>query len=122
MPSSGQKGWWAMTSEELLGRHVLDEDETLSDPMTGRGNFETVTPDSDAEVGTLVRAALVASLDLAKATVTVEVYSGRIVLRGRVRSLWERITAEQIACSVPGVTRVQDWLVVDRIEKPGEKN
>jgi osmotically-inducible protein OsmY len=44
--------------------------------------------------------------------IRVDVADAHVVLRGQVRSLAERADAEQAAWSAPGVTKVEDELVV----------
>jgi osmotically-inducible protein OsmY len=44
--------------------------------------------------------------------ITVETYGSEVILKGTVRSWIEREEAERVAWSAPGVTRVEDRIVV----------
>jgi osmotically-inducible protein OsmY len=54
--------------------------------------------------------ALRRSADMEASHVSVEVSGGKVTLRGRVKTWWERSLAESAAWSAPGVTQVDDQL------------
>lgn len=80
-------------------------------------SVEPPEPATDGELADRVRAALDASADVIKETVTVAVYGGKVALRGTVASRWERLVAEDVARSVRGVRDVQNMLVVNLKER-----
>jgi len=55
-----------------------------------------------------------ATIDAEK--IAVETDGGKVILRGKVRSIAEREDAENAAWAAPGVTRVQNDLVVEEEE------
>ena len=67
---------------------------------------------STFEVGRKIKDALRRNAELDADRITVEAQDGRVTLRGTVRSFAERRDAEYAAWSAPGVTVVQDEIVV----------
>jgi osmotically-inducible protein OsmY len=65
-----------------------------------------------ADISARMRAAIARSAVLGSQGIRVESHGGTAVLRGDVHSLAEREEAERVAWSVPGVSRVQNDLVV----------
>ena len=59
-----------------------------------------------------IEAALRRSAELDASHITVTVSGGKVTLHGKVKSWWERDVAENAAWSAPGVTQVDDQLVV----------
>ena len=68
---------------------------------------------SDEEVSDHVRQALAEHPNVSKSTISVAVTGGRLILRGSVRTQWDRIEAEDVALSAPGVRAVENLLLVD---------
>jgi osmotically-inducible protein OsmY len=67
---------------------------------------------STSEVGRKIKAALHRSAELDASRIQVEAHDGRVTLRGTVRSWAERTDAERAAWSAPGVTAIDDQIVV----------
>jgi osmotically-inducible protein OsmY len=59
-----------------------------------------------------IQDALKRSAELEAAQITVTVHDRKAILRGRVKSWWERGIAENAAWSAPGIIEVDDQLVV----------
>lgn len=72
---------------------------------------------SDEEVSHLVRQALGRSPDLAITNLTLHTENGTVSLQGSVSSAAEVETATAIACRVPGVKTVANWLLVEQLLK-----
>ncbi len=96
---------------EIVAGHVGVRD------LLDRLVVEPPLPATDAEVADRVRAALDASADVTKSSVTVEVRGGKATLRGNAVDPWERIVAEDIALSVRGVRAVHNLLVINAPQK-----
>jgi osmotically-inducible protein OsmY len=67
---------------------------------------------STTEVGRKIKAALHRSAELDASRIQVETHDGRVTLKGTVRSWAERTDAERAAWSAPGVTAIDDQIVV----------
>lgn len=82
--------------------------------VTGVTNLITVVPRhaSAFDVGTKIKDALRRSADLDAAHITVETHDGSVTLKGSVRSYAERRDAERAAWAAPGVTKVDDRILV----------
>lgn len=65
------------------------------------------------EVQEKIQKALHRSADLDASRISVETEAGRVILRGKVHSWYERDTAERAAWSAPGVSEVQDHIEVE---------
>ncbi len=65
------------------------------------------------EVEARTQAALRRNPGLDATAITVQAEAGTVILAGTVHTLFERKLAEREARTVPGVTAVQDWLLVD---------
>jgi osmotically-inducible protein OsmY len=71
-----------------------------------------VTP-SPEELERRIEAALIRSAETDAERITVDVGDGRVVLKGRVRSWAERQEAERESWSAPGVTAVENHIVIE---------
>ena len=82
--------------------------------VRGVRNLVSVKPRliSEYDVSQQIKEALRRSADVVADHITVETHDGAITLRGSVRSLAELRDAERAAWGAPGVTRVDDRLVV----------
>ena len=82
--------------------------------MRGVSNFISVKPKlaSPMEVSSKIKDALRRKAEADADRVTVETRDGKVTLRGTVRSFVEREDAENAAWSAPGVSEVEDRIVV----------
>lgn len=82
--------------------------------VRGVRNLVSVKPKliSEYDVSQIIKDALRRSADVVADHISVETHDGAITLRGSVRSLAELRDAERAAWGAPGVTRVDDRLVV----------
>jgi osmotically-inducible protein OsmY len=71
-------------------------------------------PGAPGPIAELVRDAIAHDPRLRGRHIEVDAFGPSVVLRGRVRTLEERLEAEEVARCVPGVTRVADYLRVAR--------
>ena len=78
--------------------------------MTNLLQLEQRSPATD--VKECIESALRRSAELDSKQILVSATAGRVTLRGHVRSLAERDDAERAAWSAPGVTAVNDELLV----------
>jgi osmotically-inducible protein OsmY len=67
---------------------------------------------SPAAVREKIENALRRSAELEASHINIEVSGGRVTLRGKVKTWWERSIAESAAWSAPGVTQVDDHLTL----------
>jgi osmotically-inducible protein OsmY len=82
--------------------------------VTGVTNLIRVRAPLDVgEVREKIQKALHRSADLDASRISVETEAGRVILRGKVHSWYERGTAERAAWSAPGVSEVQDHIEVE---------
>lgn len=111
-----ENGW--VTIEGSVGTHFQRQAaERAVRYLTGvKGiiNHALVKPSgaSVTEVGRKIKAALHRSAELDASRIQVEAHDGRVTLRGTVRSWAERTDAERAAWSAPGVTAIDDQIVV----------
>jgi len=98
----------------------FQKDETEADlrrlsGVKGVINAIAVKPRADAsDVREKIEKAFSRSAELEAARITVHADGGKVVLSGRVNTWIERDIAERAAWSAPGVTQVQDEIVVAR--------
>lgn len=69
-------------------------------------------PQSDDEVESAIRAALTTSAALAANEINVQVENGRVELKGKVDSYYEKWVAEDLADRTPGVVALDNQIVV----------
>lgn len=105
---------------KLLAHEIVSCYEGVRD-LVNRLRVEPSEPAGDREVADRVRAALDASADVTKETVTVAVHDGKVTLEGNVGCHWERVVAEDVALSVRGVRDVRNLLVVNLMEKADDE-
>ncbi len=92
--------------EHLLGvRGILNE-------ITVKNEIAVKPSASPTEVKRKIIAALTARALLGEDRIVVEAADGEVTLSGHIRSLMEREEAERIAWAAPGVTRVDNRLIV----------
>jgi osmotically-inducible protein OsmY len=65
------------------------------------------------EVKEKIQKALHRSADLDASRITVQIDGGKVVLGGKVHASYERDIAERAAWSAPGVTEVQDHILIE---------
>jgi osmotically-inducible protein OsmY len=82
--------------------------------VSGVTNLIRVVPRhaSALDVGAKIKEALRRSAEIDSAHVTVETHDGSVTLKGTVRSYAERRDAERAAWGAPGVTKVDDRILV----------
>lgn len=81
--------------------------------VRGITNLITVRPDvSSSEVRHKIEAALKRSAEIDAQHIQVEAHEGAVVLSGKVRSWAERTDAERAAWSAPGVSSVEDRILI----------
>jgi osmotically-inducible protein OsmY len=111
------RGWVTLRGEvewEYQRRAAERSSRRLSG-VRGVTNLITVRPRSrpaPAELRRRIENALIRSAETDAAGITVEVDGDRIILRGTVRSWAERREAERVSWSAPGVTSVENRVVV----------
>lgn len=81
--------------------------------VRGVSNLLQIRPHASApDVKHRIEGALKRHAELDSKQITVEAVDGKVTLRGKVRSWSERMDAESAAWSAPGVTKVDDELLV----------
>jgi osmotically-inducible protein OsmY len=81
--------------------------------ITGVSNFIKVKSQvSPADLKASIEKALVRHAETDAQHITVEVEGSKVILRGTVRSYAERKAAEEAAWSAPGVTEVENKLMI----------
>jgi osmotically-inducible protein OsmY len=110
---------WVMLRGEVSGEYQKREAELAVRRLTGvRGvaNLITVHPTAKPASAALknnIRDALVRSAEADAGRIEVDVQGDTIVIEGKVRSWVERREAERVAWSAPGVTAVDNRIVVE---------
>lgn len=98
-------------------QYQKDEVERVVRPLVGvKGviNEITLNPSVSASgVKTKIEEALKRNAEVDASRITVEASDGMVTLRGKVRSWAEREEAEHTAYSAPGVSKVDDRLVIE---------
>jgi osmotically-inducible protein OsmY len=81
--------------------------------VKGVTNFITVKPKAEpADIQNKIQDAFKRNAEVDANRITVETHGSEVILKGTVRSWIERDAAERVAWSAPGVTKVDDRIVV----------
>jgi len=81
--------------------------------VKGVTNVITVKPKAEpADIQRKIQEAFKRNAEVDANRITVETHGSEVILKGTVRSWIEREEAERVAWSAPGVTRVEDRIVV----------
>jgi osmotically-inducible protein OsmY len=111
-----REGWITLEGEVEWQYQRAAAERALRNLKGVRGvrNLVSVKPRliSEYDVSQKIKDALRRSADVVADHITVETHDGAITLRGSVRSLAELRDAERAAWGAPGVTKVDDRLVV----------
>src|SRR5271166_3389280 len=102
---------------EVEWRFQKTDAENAVHKLTGVVNvinyIKIATPAHAHEVREKIQKSLQRSAELDALGITVQTDGGEVVLRGKVRAWYERDVAERAAWSAPGVTAVEDQLMVE---------
>jgi osmotically-inducible protein OsmY len=112
------KGWVTLQGEVEWEYQRRAAERVVRNISGVRGvtNLINVKPRVEPSPGELKRrieAALIRSAETDAERTTVEVQRGRVVLKGRVRSWAEHEETERVAWSAPGVTTVENRIMVE---------
>ena len=113
-----QKGWVTLsgTVEWDFQRKAAEAGVRRLSGIAGISNLIEVIPRAAVhDVKERITAALKRNAELEADTIGVVVGDDRVVLKGRVKSWYERELAERAAWSVPGVRAVEDRLTVEPV-------
>jgi osmotically-inducible protein OsmY len=104
---TGEVDWQYQKTDAQYGVHKL------TGVIDVVNQILVAAPVRASEVKQKIQKALERSADVEASRITVQTEGGKVVLSGKVRAWYERDIAERAAWSAPGVTEVQDHLVVD---------
>jgi osmotically-inducible protein OsmY len=111
------RGGWVTLEGEVEWQYQREAAERCLHTLKGvRGvtNLLAMKPKrvSAYDVAETIKDTLRRSADRAADRITVETHDGAVILKGMVRSFAERRDAERAAWNAPGVTKVDDHLIV----------
>jgi osmotically-inducible protein OsmY len=104
---TGEVDWQFQKTE---ADHVVHK---LSGVVDVLNQIRVASPVQAVEVKEKIENALRRSAELEASRITVETEGGRVILKGRVHAWYERDIAERAAWSAPGVTEVQDRILIE---------
>jgi osmotically-inducible protein OsmY len=104
---TGEVDWQFQKTE---ADHVVHK---LSGVVDVLNQIRVASPVQAVEVKEKIENALRRSAELEASRITVETEGGRVILKGRVHAWYERDIAERAAWSAPGVTEVQDRIMIE---------
>jgi len=110
-----QKGWVTLEGDVdwQYQKEAAESAVRYLAGVRGVSNLITVKPRlSAADIKTRIEQALLRSAELDARRIRVESEDSRVILRGNVRSWFEREEAERAAWRAPGVTKVENQIVV----------
>ena len=110
-----ENGWITLegTVEWNFQRSAAERAVRYLTGVRGISNLISVRPDvSVAEVRDKIENALKRSAEIDAKHISVEAHDGAVVLSGKVRSWAERTDAERAAWSAPGVSSVEDRILI----------
>jgi len=111
-------GWVTLKGEVEFGFEKRDAERAVQrlSGVKGVTNLITVRPHPlPTDLKQNIEKALVRNAETDAQRITVEVQGSRVILRGTVRSYAEKKAAEDTAWSAPGVTEVENRIVVSPI-------
>jgi osmotically-inducible protein OsmY len=111
-----EKGWVTLRGEVEWNYQRLDADRVVRRLTGVKGviNLITVKPRLQPEdLKTKIEEALKRIAELDASRIQVQIDGGKVTLKGTVKSWAERQEAERAAWSAPGVTQVQNDIVVE---------
>jgi len=109
------KGWVTLEGEVDWQFQRLDADRVVRrlTGVKGVSNLIVLKPSAEpTEIKSKIMEAFKRNAELDANSIQVEANGSEVILKGTVRSWVEREEAERVAWSAPGVTRVEDRIVV----------